>query len=69
MAVVLPAPLWPSSPSTDPGGDGQIDIAQCPQVAVAFAETAGPHGDPVARVPARRCRSARVVLGSRISYR
>ena len=46
MAVVLPAPLWPSSPSTVPGGDLEVEVAQRPQVAVALAEAVGGDAAP-----------------------
>ena len=41
IAVVLPAPLWPSRPSTVPGGDVEVDVAERPEVAVALAEALG----------------------------
>ena len=48
MAVVLPAPLWPSRPSTVPGRDVEVEVAQGPQVAEALAEAGG--GDAATRV-------------------
>ena len=41
MAVVLPAPLWPSRPSTVPGRDVEVEVAQRPEVAEALAEAVG----------------------------
>ena len=41
MAVVLPAPLWPSRPSTVPGGHVEVEVAERPEVAEALAEALG----------------------------
>ena len=48
IAVVLPAPLWPSRPRTVPGRDVEIEVAQGPEVAEALAEAAG--RDPAGRL-------------------
>ena len=40
IAVVLPAPLWPSRPRTVPGRDVEVEVAQRPEVAEALAEAA-----------------------------
>ena len=42
-AVVLPAPLWPSRPSTVPGSHVEVEITQRPEVAEALAEALGVH--------------------------
>ena len=42
IAVVLPAPLWPSRPSTVPGLDVEIEITQRPEIAELLAETDRP---------------------------
>ena len=44
IAVVLPAPLWPSRPSTEPVGDREVEVAERPLLAVALAEPLGHDG-------------------------
>ena len=61
IAVVLPAPLWPSRPRTVPGRDVEVEVAQGPEVAVALAEAVGAR--PRSAAPARgRCSYARTAL-------
>ena len=46
IAVVLPAPLWPSRPSTLPAGAWKLTSSSASDVAVALAETVGVDADP-----------------------
>ncbi len=65
MAVVLPAPLCPSNPRTRAGLDVQIQVPECPQVAVAFPQILDVHGR---HGPARPVPPAQNDPGPRCSY-
>ena len=53
MAVVLPAPLWPSRPSTVPGAHVEVEVAQRPEVAEALAQPSG--DDTAAGLVVQQC--------------